>query len=283
MTTIFSETLKRLRKEAGFPTAYRFYHGNGGAPAIKMTYRRYLSAEQGESLPSFAKLHPIITALRIPYNCREANELLSAWLRTMAGDEDYGRLLAPMLAEKPSGAKRTPLHGAMERELAKSRYHISPAQLAVIADNRDNYVCFLALSNDTGAWTARDLAPFVKLGEAACGRALEALAKRKLLTPGKNRTYRCPLAGKMLEYPPREDKLDVHLGKLIEYQMELIENGTNTWARRGIIRADAHSLCSYFPLLNINISAAFSYAINEKTNHSALYAVESRVVKLRDF
>lgn len=37
MGTLFSDTLKRLRKESGFSTAYRFYHDNGGAPGQELS------------------------------------------------------------------------------------------------------------------------------------------------------------------------------------------------------------------------------------------------------
>lgn len=56
MATIFSEMLVKLRKAAGFSTAYRFYHDSGGAGMLKISYRKYLLLEQGQSLPSADKL-----------------------------------------------------------------------------------------------------------------------------------------------------------------------------------------------------------------------------------
>ena len=53
MATIFSDVLTQLRKDSGFATAYSFYHDNGGAPVLKVSYRKYLMMEQGEDPAGF--------------------------------------------------------------------------------------------------------------------------------------------------------------------------------------------------------------------------------------
>ena len=65
MATLFSETLTRLRREAGFPTAYRFFHDNCGAKVLGMGYRKYLLMEQGKILPLFKHLRAFVAGLRI--------------------------------------------------------------------------------------------------------------------------------------------------------------------------------------------------------------------------
>lgn len=49
------------------------------------------------------------------------------------------------------------------------------------------------------------------------------------------------------------------------------------------MRADSAVFREYYPLMALNISAANTYAVRKKTEKSALYWVEGRIVKLRDF
>lgn len=283
MATIFSETLTRLRKEAGFPTAYRFYHDNGGEPVLKISYRKYLAIEQGKNLPVFCRLRGFLFGLRIVPNGPAGLTLVTAWLRTMAGEENYREILEPILAKAVPAARMTPMHKAIKSALAGKKHFITPAQLAVISANMENYVCFLAMSNDTGGWTAAKLAPLLGLRELACARALQALAAAKICKLNKPGDYRCPLAAKMVEYPQMSADAKIMIEKLLKYQEELIAAGSRTWMRRGIIRADADNLCNFFPLMGLNLSAAHTYAITEKSKKSALYAVDGRITKLKDF
>ena len=103
MATIFSETLVKLRKAAGFPTAYRFYHDNGGAAALKVTYRNYLMMEQGHSLPVAVRLERLLIGLRLLRATPESRELTLAWLKTMLGEELNSRLIEPLLAAPAPG------------------------------------------------------------------------------------------------------------------------------------------------------------------------------------
>ena len=82
MTTIFSKALVQLRKDAGFATAYQFYHNNGGARVFKMSYRNYLIIEQGRTLPPLERLNTFIITLRMVSGSAEANAFLSAWRQT---------------------------------------------------------------------------------------------------------------------------------------------------------------------------------------------------------
>ena len=49
------------------------------------------------------------------------------------------------------------------------------------------------------------------------------------------------------------------------------------------VRADAAAFREFFPLLISNISVDQTYAVSEKTEKSALYWVEGKIVRLRDF
>lgn len=283
MPTIFSETLTRLRKEAGFPTAYKFYHANGGAPMLKLSYRKYLVIEQGLNLPVFGRLRSLILGLHIIPGSSLAKELVTAWLRTMAGEEPFHDILEPILAVQPEPAKVPATQKALKKELSGNIFYLNTKQLAALSDSFANYICSLGLTNDTGAWTAERLSVSLGLSKKETERSLAALESVKLLKKVKGGRYKCPLAGKSLEYPHLNEHVQGMLATIMKYQEELVKAGAHAWLRRGIIRADSDALRDFFPLMGDSISASAAYSVSERTKKSAIYFVEGRIVKLRDF
>lgn len=283
MGTIFSETLIKLRNEAGFLTAYRFYHDSGGVQALKITYRNYLAIEQGKILPVFKRLVSLLSGLRVLNRSQAGNELVAAWLRTMAGDENYEKLLAPILNLKQGPVLTSPMHKAMKQTLAGNKYHLSVEQFNVIVANRDNYLCFLALANDESKWATKDLAKLMKLKPGAAVKALDALAGVKILKKSRDGRYKSPLCGKMVEFPHVSQLHPARFGKLLEYLTELSGTGKLEWERFGTLRADSDALRDFLQLMQLNLSTAQSYAITKRTKKSALFAIRGSVTKLRDF
>jgi len=283
MGTIFSETLTRLRKEAGFPTAYRFYHGNGGRPVLKLSYRKYLTIEQGKILPVFQRLNGIVFALRCVQRSEPANELVTAWLKTMAGEEAFRDMLAPVLSIKTEARSLSPLHTAVNRTLTDKKYFITPGQFEVIASCADNYLCYIALSGDSGQWSVEDMAEKLKLTRAAVAKAMKELAGAKIFKEVGKGLYKCPFAKDMVE-TPQLNTLDKKLvARYHKHRDALIASGTLEWGRTGIIRADTADLRNFFPMMSLNMSTAATYAITKKTENSALFAITGKVVRLRNF
>ena len=108
MGTIFSNTLKRLRHESGFRTAYQFYHGNGEKAVLKVTYRGWLLTEEGKTLPAFKNLGILMCAMRLVPNSTAASELVLAWLKTALGEEEVRHFLGPMLNPPPAPSVLSP-------------------------------------------------------------------------------------------------------------------------------------------------------------------------------
>lgn len=283
MATIFSETLKRLRREAGFPTAYRFYHNNGGAMGLKLSYRKYLAMEQGKILPVFERLCSLISGLKVLRLSETGNELVLSWLKTMAGEEAYESLLAPILSVKQGTGSFSTMQKAVKHALSGKKYHLSVAQFNVISETRDNYLCFTALVNDDSRWSPEELSKFMELTPAVAAKAMEALAKVKILKKHSGGRYSCPLCGKMIEYPHVDMLGPDKFRKLSEYLGELTEKGRTVWARIGTVRADYDALGDFLQLMQLNISTADSYAITRRTGRSGLFAIKGSVVKIRDF
>src|ERR1035437_7473881 len=129
METIFSKLLIQLRKKAGFPTAYQFYHSNGGKGVFKISYRGYLMIESGKNLPIAGRLGIFIWALRLIYKSAEANALVAAWLKTMAGEETFRDFIEPLLAAGPGRPGLSPMQKAMEKSIAAKKYFFTLEQV----------------------------------------------------------------------------------------------------------------------------------------------------------
>jgi hypothetical protein len=280
MGSIFSDTLVKLRKEAGFPTAYRFFYANGGDKVLGMCYRKYLMMEQGRILPLFKHMRALISSLRLVNKSSAAAELVKAWFRTMAGEEAYSEIIEPMLSSKAEPSFLSPAHKALKEALAGRKFYIIPDQLKVIAGSLENYLAFQLFSNDTGVWTAEKLAAAGVKKNSAVKVLKLFLAAKMLRKAGAG--YKCPLAGAMLELPRRAAAPEL-FSRVEEYQHALMVSGRSAWFRRGIIRADADALANFYTLMQGSLSSAQAYAVTEKTPKSALFAIDARVVKLRDF
>ncbi|HNT98760.1 MAG TPA: hypothetical protein PKK31_10895 [Elusimicrobiales bacterium] len=283
MATPFSQTLVKLRKEAGFGTAYSFFHDNGGAPALKISYRNYLHMEQGKLLPVFSRLRLLLYPLRLVHRSSEAAGLVLAWLRTMAGDEPFEELISPLLAPRKDVIGVSPMHKAAKKALDSRKYYLNAGQTRVITADDDTYLCYVALSNDTGAWKVRELAGALKMPEARAAKALAALKREKVVRETRKGVFRCPFAGMMIEFPhlatlPR----DMHR-RMDELEDRLERSGRPVWLRSGIIRADAGAFRDFLPVMGLNISTAQTYAVTEKSADSALFFIGGRVTKIRDF
>ncbi|MGD9643738.1 MAG: hypothetical protein AB7V08_13485 [Elusimicrobiales bacterium] len=280
MATLFSETLIQFRKEAGFKTAYRFYHDNGGKPFFKISYRMCLLMEQGKRMPAFKILGLYIYALRLPPLSSAAAEFTLAWLKTAHGKEEIEQLVVPYLKIEKSHPIASPFHKALKKEIAKRTFHITPAQVAVFNNSRVNYFCWTALANDIAAWKPKDLAAQLKLPVPDVTKAMRELAAVKLLKV-KNGAYQCPMAGGVIETP---QMLVEHQRKKSYLRVnEIISSGKPVFVRHGVLRASAMELHNVFPLLTLNVATMDSYAVTEKQKDSALFGIETKVVKIRDF
>lgn len=283
MGTIFSDTLVRLRKEAGFPTAYRFYYDCGGEPALKVSYRKYLLMEQGKILPVIGRLQRLSQQLRILPGAPSANELTVAWLKTMAGEEVYSDILEPLISFKLGEGALPPADKALRRALAEKKYTMTPDQFAATLASFETYKCSMAMESDTGVWSAADIAKALRLKPGVALRSLKELVKAGLAKEVKKGFFRSVVAGKMVQCPDLAGINPELRLKQKDYFKRLETDGSLEYASTGVLRADRLALRGYFPLMCANVEASSAYAITEKTERSAFYYVVGKVVRLWDF
>ncbi|MCX5792578.1 MAG: hypothetical protein NTY45_10275 [Elusimicrobia bacterium] len=284
MATIFSDVLTQLRKDSGFATAYSFYHANGGAPVLKVSYRKYLMMEQGKILPVFDRLRRLSFALRLPAKSTQYNCLIIAWLRTMAGEDNYRDVLEPVISPKAEEKAGSPLHSALKKSLAGNKYFMTPAQLAAVASSFDTYICFVAMSAETGVYTVDELGKSLGLKKAAAIKAVKTLAGAKIIKEEKKGACLCPMAAYSSIEAPSLQLIAPELRlKLMQYERQLSASGNTEWSGGCILRADSAVFRGYMPLLQMSVDAATTYGITHKTDKSALYMVEGQITRLRNF
>ncbi|MCM2268385.1 MAG: hypothetical protein NDI60_11515 [Elusimicrobiales bacterium] len=283
MATLFSVSLVQLRKAAGFPTAYRFFHDNGGKHVLGASYRQYLLWEQGKALPPVPSLARLVPALKLLPKSVPLGGLVAAWLKTMAGEEFYDEVLKPFVSVKENTPGLSPLHKAMDRALNDKKYPLSVEQATSILSTLEHYKAFLFMINDTGAWSDTAFAGGIGIGKPAAARVIRDFARLGLLKKTKGGLFQCPLTDRMLEFPRAEIMPAGYGDRMEKYQEELLASGVSAWHRLGFVRADGRDFAAFYPMMSLNMSTAQTYAITEKTEHSAMFAVEGRIVKLRDF
>lgn len=283
MATIFSETLTRLRKGAGFPTAYRFYHDNGGAPFFKVSYRNYLMMEQGRNLPVLGRLARIVLGLRIPERTPESRELTLAWLKTMAGEEAYGDLLEPLLTQGAPAKASSPAEEALRRTLAEKKFHINGDQLLATSSSFEAYKCFFVMETDSGLWTAEALSKALGIKKAEADKALRSFLKAGLVKAEGKNGYRSKMAGQLVEYPAGPAFPPAVLGKIKDYYKRLEAESPLEFGTSGMLRADADALRGFYPMLKSSVESSYAFSTSAKTKKSAGFFVIGRVHRLWSF
>lgn len=283
MTTIFSQALAKARKDAGFPTAYRFFHDNVGEHVLAASYRKYLLWEQGKALPPAESLARLIPALRLLPGSAPLGALVTAWLKTLAGEKFYDAVLKPFITAKDTTPGLSPMHKAMSRALDEKKYPLSIEQATAILASCEHYKAFLFMINDRGDWSEAAFADTLGIGKPAAARVIKDFTKLGLLKKTKAGALKCQVTDFIVEFP-RGEVMPAGYGERMEkYQRELLDSGKASWQRLGFMRADAKEFAGFFPVMSLNMTTASTYGITEKTEHSAMFAVEGRIVKLRDF
>ncbi len=283
MTTIFSTMLSQLRKDAGFPTAYRFYHDNGGKPVLKISYRAYLMAEQGRILPEIGKLGTLIWALQLVSRSHKANAFVSAWLKTMAGEDNFKDIIEPLMGGAPAAQELSPMQDAMKKVLAGKQYCLSVKQVEAIYASYENSLCYIAITNDAGAWPLKEFAARLKLNEPAAKKALEALTAVKLVRKVKKSVYQCRISGMRPEFPHMNILPAELQNTMFKFDKKLQEAGDTVFVSQEIIRADNLGVRNFFSILDATTSTAHAYSVKEKTDTTALFMIEGKVTRLRYF
>ena len=197
--TRFGPALARLRRDAGFATAYAFYHRSGGRRVFPFTFQYYLKIEGGRSVPRPAWVPGLIASLRVAPSDGAYRRLVTDYLKDLCGSpEAYAALIGPLAAAPPAEPAAP---GVIRKLMYQRAYPLSVTQLEALAASEAVYWAFEYLSNTEEALTPVELGERVGLPAKALAAALGKLAALRLVKRASAGRFKCPLVGRRLLYP----------------------------------------------------------------------------------
>lgn len=278
----FAQNLIKARSEAGFETAYKFYHRNGGRKHFPFTFVHYTRIEKGDSLPRPEWIELIFVALRLlPTQVQARNMLKSFVSDLLGGAKNAGYILTPLLADtKPEDEKFDPMR------LLRSAHsvHITPDEFAVITGSEAAYWCAEALFNEAAAFTPAELAEKIGFNSAQTLTALKALEKTKLVIKAGKGEYRCRYEGKFFTYPGRLDGMEKLLDKAKTYwENAAKKEGRVFFERLGLIRTTESAISGYRLSLAQAVDAANACIVNHSGPDTGFFLIEARIRKIKKY
>lgn len=263
----FSALLRRYREQAGYATTRGFYEALGGRDFFDCTYKAYLNAENGASLPSPRLVEKMVAAFRLALHKEQAREFAPAYLRMLIGEGDFFELAVKSLADPDQ-----PAAAAAGRAL-----RLDERQLRGLQD-AEGYWCFSVLAHDKGHWSPQELAAFLDLPPGAAAKALSRLSSAGLLAQDKDKKFFCPHAGKVF-LPPMDDAsfLTRHADGLEK------NHGERLMEQPLLLRASESEFSRYFPFFTQSLNKAAQYAVTSKGPDTSLFLVEAGVFKIISF
>lgn len=282
---VFSETLTRLRKEAGYPSAYKFYHNNGGRRHFPFTYVHYLRIEKGTKLPKPQWLGAFLSGLRLAPGEGGARRFFLAYLKdTLKTEEAYEMVLAPLLAKGDGGGHAVPGREAMRWMKTAHAIHLTPEQFRAIASDEATYWCSEVLANDRGSWTAEQVAAAMGLEVKAAKAGLRRLKESGLARETSGGRYRSKEEGKFYTFPGRVAGMGSVLQRVQGYWERMArKKGKALSERVELVRAEEGSVRTYIASLSEAVDAANTLATHEKGDATGLFLIEAKVRKLLPF
>lgn len=280
---MFGAVLTKLRQEAGFESAYRFYHSSGAKKAFGCGYHQYLNFERNRSLPSPGVLFKIAGLLYLGQKESKVQEYVLAYLRSSWGEEAVRYLVAPLLAVSKQERGQYPLGMALKRVQEATEHKLSETQAQLIKESYSNYWTWMMLSNAKRSWDAQTLSSALGIEGLQAQASLNALYEVRLLKKDRDGTYFCPNAGRLFVYPGYGPKLHLpaDYAKLESYWKEMEgRRGELVYQRPILFRASEGHLMNYLPYLTQAILGSQVYSTLESNPDTALYLVEGRVRKM---
>lgn len=285
MASPFSALFARLRRQAGFETAYAFFHKNGGRKVFGCSFANYLRIENGSHLPKPARLPQLCALLRLPLRERSRRTLVEAYLESWLGSRDLRDwMIAPFDRAAPAAAPKDPARRALDRVVQESGRPVSLDQFKSIVSTPAAYWCYRILTTSRESYAPADLVRIAGLAPALVAKALAALTRARIARRGRDGRYASPLAGQFLVFPDSRTLPAGLLERALKYNRAMLRSrGRVVDVRWCGVRADARQLEGFLPSFREAVRSVNAYAITEKTEASGLFFVEGRVTQLLDF
>ncbi|MBI4348159.1 MAG: hypothetical protein HY553_15065 [Elusimicrobia bacterium] len=284
MAEAFSRQMRRLRLDAGFKTAYRFYHQNGGRRNFPFTYVHYLRLENAGRLPRPQWMAVLLGALRLSPGHKGARELCLAYLKdSLESPEAVALILEPLL-HPPAAPAQNAAAEAMRWIKAEHVVHLSAEQFRVLAADEATYWCSEALVNDRGSWSPPELAERLGLKPESVRRGLARLASCGIARRTAAGRWACREAGKIYTFPGRLQGMGAALKRVQGFWERMHRcKGRGIAERVELVRAEEGFIRAYWPVLAEALDGANVGAAHTHGENTGLFLIETRVRKLMPF
>ncbi|MDD5301770.1 MAG: hypothetical protein PHS14_01570 [Elusimicrobia bacterium] len=280
----FSEALLALRREGGYPSAYRFYHSNGGRRHFGFTYVHYLRLEKGAKAPRAEAFGAILKALRLAPAADGARRMFRAYLLDVLGSPEAYELIVGSVSKSVPSVSPTLAEGGFDRLKRERLIHMGIEQFTAISRDETTYWTSELLLNDDGSWSPKDVADRLECSPKAAAEALGHLTKAKLLratSPGRWKT-RHP--GKFWTFPGRSKGMEPLLDRVRVYWDAMVERRGGPFGERlELVRASSSVMRQYMNALHRAVDEANLAATHAKGEDTALFLIEGRVRRLLPF
>ncbi len=278
----FGAALVRVRTEAGFITAYAFYHKNGGRRVFPCTFPYYLRIERGTALPRPGWLPVFLALLRIPPTDALWRRFIVDYLRDHFGSEEaFQSAVAPLLRPAESSGMR---QQTVRRLVSERAYHLTPEQFQTVISDDAAYWCFECLVNERGAMTPAELARETGADEAKITAGLKRLTRAKLAKAVAGGRWKSPISGKFYVFPQgypghEADRIKRHA------ILDRMTNRKGKWLFHAnvVLRADDASMRRSAGVFTDAMEGVSAYCVYEKGEDTGLYQVETRTRRLLPF
>jgi hypothetical protein len=280
----FSEALSALRREAGFPSAYRFYHRNGGRRHFGFTYVHYLRLEKGAKAPRAEAFGAILKALRLAPAADGARAMFRAYLLDVLGSPEAYELIVGSVSKSVPTVSPTLAEGGFDRLKREHLMHMSIEQFTAVSNDETSYWTSELLLNDNGAWTPKDVAERLDCAPKAAAEALDRLTKAKLLRSTSPGRYKTRQPGKFWTFPGRSKGMEPLLDRVRDFWDAMAKRRGGAFGERlELVRASSSVMRQYMNALHHAVDEANLAATHSKGEDTALFLIEGRVRRLLPF
>ncbi|MBI4345509.1 MAG: hypothetical protein HY553_01550 [Elusimicrobia bacterium] len=278
----FSKVLSRVRREAGYPTAYAYYHKNGGRRLFPFTYVHYLRFERAVSLPRPEWMPMLLFALRFPQHSTSVRELALAYVKALLRTEEaYHAVLAPLLA---AAKERDFPEASAAQWRARQTVHMTPKQFEAVSADPVVYWCSELVLNDSRSWSADELAPLLGAPPPKVRAALERLKEVKLVRPSSKGRFKARHPGRLYSFPGRLPGMHAPLERIASYWDGAVarKGGPVAW-RMELVRTTSARAAAYAGRLLEVVDSAADLTIQDKTDDSGFFVVRADIRKVMPF
>ena len=276
----FGTALSKIRKEQGFPSAYKFFKAVGGSKSLGFAFVSYWDMERGKKLPKSWRLKAIMAALGVDQNSPKAKDLVRAYFKALSGSDELLHVLAEQAPAGGSAPAMLPTEAAVQKIMSMHNVNQTIEQWQACAKDLVTFVCDYFLDNTAGWVTVRELCEATKFTPEAVKKALKPLAAAKLVELAGDKA-RSLFEEEMVKALPLTPETAPVKTAVREHMNTWIKDATRVETKRLTVRMKKANLDSYREHLAkaVNLASAYSNS-KENRQDSAIYLVDTAIYKI---